>query len=176
MRLSKNMKSGLVLVALVGTMVGAISCLHVCAEEELAPGPSLAERTKLKERIEKLKADGVGVKPYQDALGSIEESIVAKESDEQVQKSVERLNSALDQQMKSKAAITSNTFYHVHGSPSPNHATASASAGGDAPSGGGGAAMPHLPKGFSPEMIEKALQAHPEMRQKYEDYKKSGHL
>ncbi|MFX5150001.1 hypothetical protein ABTD04_20490, partial [Acinetobacter baumannii] len=83
---------------------GAQSQIQENAGHDLATGALLPERTKLKARIEKLKANGVGIKPYQDALSSIEESVAAKEPDEQIQKSIERLNSALDQQMQSKAA------------------------------------------------------------------------
>ena len=158
------------LIALIiGLLASSLFGGRVLAADELTPGPYLTDRSKLKARIEKLKADGVGIKPYQDALGAIEESVVAKEPDEQIQKSVERLNSALDQQMQSKAAISSNSYYHVHGTATSSHSSAISSTGG---TGG----LPQIPKGVTPDMIQKLLQSHPEMKQKFEDYKKSGHL
>jgi hypothetical protein len=164
----KTLRLGLVALTIIGLLAPNLSASRVCAADELAPGPCLAERSKLQGRIEKLKADGVGIKPYQDALGAIEESVVAKEPDEQIQKSVERLNSALDQQMQSKAAISSNSYYHVHGTATPSHSSAISSSGG-----GGG--MPAIPKGVTPDMIQKLLEAHPEMKQRFEEYKKAGH-
>lgn len=165
-------------LTIIGLLTSTFWALSVCAAEELTPGPYMTERLKLKARIEKLKEDGVGIKPYQDALGSIEESVVAKEPDEQIQKSVERLNSALDHQMQSKAAISSNTYYHVHGSPSPTHSSPISSSGGAGGGGGSAAAqvMPQIPKGVTPDMIQKMIDSHPEMKQKFEDYKKTGHL
>jgi len=158
-----------VTLTIIGLLAPNLFTSKVCAADELPPGPCLSERSKLKARIEKLQADGVGIKPYQDALGAIEESVVAKEPDEQIQKSVERLNSALDQQMQSKAAISSNSYYHVLKSTvKPSQPSAISSSGG---SGG----MPQIPKGVTPDMIKKLLEAHPEMKQRFEDYQKSGH-
>ncbi|MDR3615058.1 MAG: hypothetical protein P4L53_15970 [Candidatus Obscuribacterales bacterium] len=174
----KTLRLDLVALTIIGLLTSTFWALSVCAAEELTPGPYMTERLKLKARIEKLKEDGVGIKPYQDALGSIEESVVAKEPDEQIQKSVERLNSALDHQMQSKAAISSNTYYHVHGSPSPTHSSPISSSGGAGGGGGSAAAqvMPQIPKGVTPDMIQKMIDSHPEMKQKFEDYKKTGHL
>jgi hypothetical protein len=163
------MSLGLLTLSIIGLLAPALSASPVYAADELVPGPYLNERSKLKVRIEKLQADGVGIKPYQDALSAIEESVNAKEPDEQIQKSVGRLNSALDQQMQSKAAISSNSYYHVHGTAASSHSSAISSTGGI-----GG--LPQIPKGVTPDMIQKLLQAHPEMKQKFEDYKKSGHL
>jgi hypothetical protein len=178
----KDLRQDLVAITVMGLLAFYLTTMRVCGADELAPGPYLTERTKLQGRIEKLKSDGVGIKPYQDALGLIEESVVGKEPDEQIQKSVERLNSALDQQMQSKAAITSNSYYHVHGSPSAGHSSAPFGSSGAPPAGamvmppGGGGGTPQIPKGVTPEMIQKMLESHPEMKQKYEDYKKTGHL
>lgn len=171
-----------VAVAIIALLAVQLTASCVFAADELAQGPLLAERSKLQARIEKLKADGVGIKPYQDALSSIEESVAAKEPDDQIQKSVARLNSALDQQMQSKAAISSNSYYHVHGSPTSGHSgstppgasTGALSGLGGLGSGSGG--IPTMPKGMTPEMLQKIIDAHPEMKQKYEDYKKTGHL
>ncbi|MDZ4833933.1 MAG: CAP domain-containing protein [Candidatus Melainabacteria bacterium] len=69
------------------------------AQDALAPGPLLTKRTQILQYLNKAKSAGIGVRPYSEALDKIEAEVKEGKTEEEIKPQVDRLVSALAQQV-----------------------------------------------------------------------------
>ncbi|CAN5541073.1 hypothetical protein BH11CYA1_BH11CYA1_15100 [soil metagenome] len=93
------------------------------------PGPAEAKRTALVMRIFNAKAQGIGIDAYLSAFAMLENSVKAGETEANLNKRIDSLNSSLDDQLKRSAVLKTQR-------PAPPVAASGFPAGGLGSSGG----------------------------------------
>jgi Uncharacterized protein with SCP/PR1 domains len=88
----------------------------VAEETPLVPGPCLEKRADIRKAIKDAEAHNIGVKPYEDALASIEEEIKAGKTEAEITPRLNSLKSSLYAQFMNYRTLKSGAATAVSGS------------------------------------------------------------